>query len=127
MDAFGAPFVYQALRGGIGHVRDCGPEVYGPLFEHADVFPDRINTEFINVVDRSRLRMRVWERGSGETMACGTGACAAAVAAALNGYADRKVTVSLLGGDLQIEWSEEDGHVYVTGPAEEVFEGEINV
>ena len=108
-------------------IRESGPEVYGPLFEHADVFPDRINTEFINVADRSRLRMRVWERGSGETMACGTGACAAAVAAALNGYADRKVTVSLLGGDLQIEWSEEDGHVYMTGPAEEVFEGEINV
>ncbi len=108
-------------------VRQFPLEKYGPLFENADVFPDRINTEFINVTDRNHLRMRVWERGSGETMACGTGACAAAVAAILNGYTERAVTVSLLGGDLEIEWSEGDGCVFMTGPAAEVFEGDINV
>lgn len=97
----------------------------GPVFENADIFPERINTEFVNVKDRGRLRMRVWERGSGETLACGTGACASAVAAVLNGLADRRVTVELAGGELTIEWSEADGHVYMTGPAAEVFEGTI--
>jgi len=99
----------------------------GPSFENDPVFPDRVNTEFINIVGDHMLRMRVWERGSGETWACGTGACAAAVAAALNGFAGRKTTVSLRGGDLEIEWNEEDGHVYMTGPAREVFQGEIDV
>jgi diaminopimelate epimerase len=88
------------------------------------LFPKKINVEFVQVMDRKTLRMRVWERGAGETMACGTGASATAVAANLKGLAEREVTVKLLGGDLLIELSE-NGHVYMTGPAEEVFEGSI--
>lgn len=95
----------------------------GPSFEHHKMFPKRINTEFVQVLSRSEVRMRVWERGSGETLACGTGACATAVACALNGWTDRTVTVRLTGGDLHIEWTEED-MVFMTGPATLVFEGE---
>jgi diaminopimelate epimerase len=95
----------------------------GPLFEHHPMFPQRVNTEFVAVMDRSQLRMRVWERGSGETLACGTGACAAAVACALNGLTDRTSVVHLRGGDLRIEWAE-DGAVYKTGPARRVFDGQ---
>jgi diaminopimelate epimerase len=102
-------------------------EKIGPKFEHHPFFPKRVNTEFIQVVSFTELNMRVWERGSGETWACGTGACAAAVAAALNKKAGRRVTIHLRGGDLEIEWREEDNHVYMTGPAEEVFEGIIEV
>lgn len=98
----------------------------GPLFEHHVIFPDRVNTEFNNVLNRSHLSMRVWERGAGETMACGTGACASVVAAVLNNLTERCVRVSLLGGDLEIKWDESDGCVYMTGPAETSFEGEIN-
>lgn len=98
----------------------------GPLIENHRAFPERVNTEFVRVEDGTHLSMRVWERGSGETQACGTGACAAAVAAALMGYAGRTVTVSLAGGDLEIEWRK-GGHVYMTGPAVEVYEGEIYV
>lgn len=98
--------------------------VIGPAFEHHEIFPHRINTEFIQVIDRRTLRMRVWERGSGETLACGTGACAAVVSSVLNGVSDRSATVKLLGGDLAIRWEEADGHVYMTGPAVTVFEGE---
>jgi diaminopimelate epimerase len=100
-------------------------EKIGPKFENHERFPKRINTEFVRVIDRETIEMRVWERGSGETLACGTGACAAAVAAILNGLAERRVTVKLLGGDLLIEWEEETGKVYMTGPAVTVFEGEI--
>jgi diaminopimelate epimerase len=100
------------------------PEL-GPEFENNPVFPRRTNTEFIEVIDRSTLNMRVWERGAGETLACGTGACAAAVAAVLNGLCDRNVTIHLLGGDLEIEWRESNNHVYMTGEAVTVFEGEI--
>ncbi|MCI9340466.1 MAG: diaminopimelate epimerase, partial [Dorea sp.] len=82
---------------------------------------------FVRVIDRETIEMRVWERGSGETMACGTGACAAAVASILNGLAERRVTVRLLGGDLLIEWDQETGKVYMTGPAVTVFEGETRV
>ncbi len=99
----------------------------GPLFERNALFPERVNTEFVNILGRDRLRMRVWERGSGETLACGTGACAVVCAAVLNGFAERKAVVELLGGELEICWSEEDGHIYMTGPAQEVFEGEIDV
>jgi diaminopimelate epimerase len=99
----------------------------GPKFEHHSFFPERVNTEFIHVLSPTELNMRVWERGSGETWACGTGACAAAVAAALNKKAGRRVTIHLRGGDLAIEWREEDNHVYMTGPAEEVFEGTIEI
>ncbi len=98
----------------------------GPLFEHHVIFPDRVNTEFVNVHDRGHLKMRVWERGSGETMACGTGATAVLVAASLNDLSDRRAEVSLLGGTLTIDWKE-DGNVYMTGPAETVFESEISI
>ena len=84
----------------------------------------RVNTEFVNVLDRHTAQMRVWERGSGETLACGTGACAVAVACALNGLTEDEVTVKLLGGDLQIKWDREKNTVYMTGPAEVVFDGE---
>ena len=100
---------------------------YGPLIENHPIFPKRTNVEFIQVLSNKRLKMRVWERGSGETLACGTGACASAVAANLNGLAGRKVTVHLAGGDLKIEWSEKDNHVYMTGPAMEVFEGTVEI
>ncbi|MFE4106203.1 diaminopimelate epimerase [Almyronema epifaneia] len=97
----------------------------GPQFEHHSAFPERINVEFIQVVNTSYLKMRVWERGAGITLACGTGACAALVAAVLNGHCDRQATVELPGGPLQIEWSEADNHVYMTGPAAQVFTGTL--
>lgn len=102
-------------------------EKVGPMFENHINFPDRINTEFVKVIDRRTLQMRVWERGSGETLACGTGACAVAVASTLNGLVDEDVpiTVKLLGGDLQILWNRQENLVYMTGPATTVFEGEI--
>ncbi len=100
-------------------------EKTGPCFEKNEIFPESVNTEFVQIVDRNRLKMRVWERGSGETLACGTGACATVVASVLNGLVDRKVKVELLGGELEIEWNEEDNCVYMTGPAVEVFSGEI--
>lgn len=99
--------------------------VLGPKFENNPIFPRKTNTEFIEVLDRNTLNMRVWERGAGETLACGTGACAAGVAAVLNDLCDRKVKIHLLGGDLDIEWRESDNHVYMTGEAVTVFEGEI--
>jgi len=99
--------------------------VIGPVIENAPVFPRRTNTEFIEVVSDNYIKMRVWERGSGETLACGTGACAAVVAGVLNGKNTRKTTVELLGGELTIEWKESDNHVYLTGGATTVFEGEI--
>ncbi|CUX16581.1 diaminopimelate epimerase [Clostridium sp. C105KSO13] len=99
-------------------------EQTGPKFENHECFPNRINTEFVKVLDRNTIEMRVWERGSGETLACGTGACAVAVACVLNGLTEDKVTVRLLGGDLYIEWDREKDTVYMTGPAEVVFDGE---
>lgn len=103
-------------------------EKIGPMFENHPAFPDRVNTEFVNVIDRKNLDMRVWERGSGETLACGTGACATVVAAILNGYADNDVTVRLIGGKLKISWSgNEENSVFMTGPAETVFSGEIDL
>ena len=101
----------------------------GPAFENHINFPDRINTEFVKVIDRHTLQMRVWERGSGETLACGTGACAVAVASTLNGLVDEDVpvTVKLLGGDLEILWNRQENLVYMTGPATTVFEGEIDL
>jgi diaminopimelate epimerase len=102
----------------------------GPRIESDPFFPKKVNVEFIELLEAapaSRLRMRVWERGSGETAACGTGACAAAVAAVLTGRGQRKVEIELLGGNLQIEWRESDGHVLMTGPATEVFSGEIEI
>lgn len=97
----------------------------GPQFEHHPVFPQRTNTEFIQVVRRDYLLMRVWERGAGATLACGTGACAALVAAVLTDHSDRQATLELPGGNLLIEWSEQDNHLYMTGPAERIFAGRM--
>ena len=100
----------------------------GPGFEYHPAFaPERTNTEFIKVVDRDRLNMRVWERGSGETLACGTGACASLVAAVVSGRCDRRAVVTLKGGELEIYWNERDGHVYMTGNAVTVFEGDVDL
>lgn len=99
-------------------------EKTGPLIENSTIFPNRVNTEFIEISSPDRIKMRVWERGAGETQACGTGACASVVAGVLNGKTARKVTVELKGGELQIEWNAIDNHVYLTGPANFVFEGE---
>ena len=109
----------------IDDVADLEIEKYGPIIEVDGYFPKKTNVEFIEKVDRNHIKMRVWERGSGETLACGTGACASVVASILNGFTDRRVVVKLLGGNLEIEWNEEDNHVYMTGPATIVFEGEL--
>ena len=111
----------------VDDVQGMDLEKTGPSFENHERFPNRINTEFAHVLDRNTVEMRVWERGSGETLACGTGACAVAVASILNGYTDDQVTVRLLGGDLKIEWDREANKVYMTGPAEVVFDGEIRL
>lgn len=100
-------------------------EIIGPQFEHHQAFPERINTEFIQVVRSDYLKMRVWERGAGITLACGTGACAAVVAGVLTGVAESNCTVELPGGLLEISWSAETGHVYMTGPAKRVFTGTL--
>ena len=105
-------------------VRELPLEEIGPSFENHERFPKRINTEFVRVIDRHTAQMRVWERGSGETLACGTGTCAAAAACVLNGLTEDEVTVHLLGGDLYIKWDREKNTIYMTGPAEIVFEGE---
>ncbi len=99
----------------------------GRLIENHEMFPRRINTEFAQIVDRNTIKMRVWERGSGETLACGTGASATLVAAVLNNLTDRKAKLILIGGDLEIEWNETDNNVYMTGPATTVFQGEIEI
>ncbi len=101
-------------------------EKFGPIIEVDEHFPNKVNAEFIEILDKHNIKMRVWERGAGETLACGTGACASVVASFLNGYTERNVTVELLGGKLEIEWNKEDNHVYMTGPAETVFEGEFD-
>ena len=107
------------------NLEDINVKEYGPLIENRSEFPKRTNVEFIEIKDRSRIKMKVWERGAGETLACGTGACASTVASVLNGYTERKVVVELLGGELEVEWNEEDSHVYMTGPATTVFRGRI--
>lgn len=104
---------------------DISVNEYGPLIENRSEFPKKTNVEFIEIKDRDKIKMKVWERGAGETLACGTGACAATVASVLNGYVERKVTVELLGGELSVEWNEKDNHVYMTGPATTVFRGRI--
>ncbi len=100
---------------------------FGPLIEKDKFFPNRTNVEFVEVLSRNRLKVRVWERGAGETLACGTGGCATLVAASLKGLTGRKARAHLPGGDLSIEWSKVDNHIYMTGPAEEVFEGVVEV
>lgn len=102
-------------------------EAVGPKMETHNLFPRKINAEFVQLIDRNTLKMRVWERGAGETLACGTGACAVLVASVLNGYSERSAAVRLRGGNLLIEWNEQDNHVYMTGPAVKVFDGEIEI
>ena len=109
----------------IDDVKGLEIEKIGPQFENHEIFPDRVNTEFVKVLDSHTVEMRVWERGSGETLACGTGACAVAVAYILNGLTEEEVTVKLLGGDLKIRWDRKENLVYMTGPAEVVFDGEF--
>lgn len=99
----------------------------GPKFENHERFPNRTNTEFVEIIDRRTVFMRVWERGTGETLACGTGCCATAVACILNSLTDDKITVKLLGGELVIEWDREKNIVYMTGPATAVFEGNVDI
>lgn len=113
----------------IDDVKGLDIEKIGPLFETHPCFPDRVNTEFSRVLDDHTVEMRVWERGAGETLACGTGACAVAVASILNGYVakDQPVTIKLLGGDLEISWDQQKNTVFMTGPAEVVFDGEIKL
>ena len=98
----------------------------GPGFENHVSFPNRINTEFVQIIDRGHVRMRVWERGSGETLACGTGCCAVGVACALGGRTGDKVLVDVLGGQLEIEWDRASNNVWMTGPARTVFEGSVD-
>ena len=98
----------------------------GPLFENHSIFPERVNTEFVCVTDKHHIKMRVWERGAGETLACGTGCCACVAAGVLNGFTDNEVTVSVLGGDLNILWDRTSDHIFMTGPAETVFTGIYN-
>ena len=111
----------------VDDVKGLDLEKIGPKFENHERFPKRINTEFVHCIDRQTLEMRVWERGSGETLACGTGACAVAVSSILNNLTDTQVTVKLLGGDLQIEWDREKDRVFMTGPATVVFDGVIDI
>lgn len=111
----------------VDDVKGLDLEKIGSKFENHERFPKRINTEFVHCIDRQTVEMRVWERGSGETLACGTGACAVAVSSILNNLTDTQVTVKLLGGDLQIEWDREKNHVFMTGPAKVVFDGVIDI
>lgn len=111
----------------MNNVKDLDIEAIGPYFENHTVFPKRTNTEFVEVLDRNTVNMRVWERGSDETLACGTGACATTVACILNDKTENEVTVHLLGGDLKIRWDRETNQVYMTGPATVVFDGEITL
>ena len=111
----------------VDDIKDVDLPAVGPKLENHPLFPERTNVEFVEILPDQSLRMRVWERGSGITMACGTGACATAVAAVLNHKAGRKSWVRMDGGDLHIHWDEKDGHVYMTGPAGKVFEGEIEM
>ena len=123
--AFGAGA--KILKTCSGLLKDLDIEAVGPGFENHPVFPNRTNTEFVEVLDRHTVNMRVWERGSGETLACGTGACAVGVASALCGLTEDRITVHLLGGDLEIFWDRLNNLVYMTGPASVVFDGEITL
>ena len=109
----------------VENTKEFDVEKYGKVLEVDKAFPKKANIEFAQIIDRQNINMRVWERGAGETLACGTGACATAVACNLNGLTDRKVNIELLGGTLNIEWNEKDNHVYMTGPAVTVFDGEL--
>ena len=109
----------------VENIDDLNIEKYGPIIEKNPIFPNKTNVEFVEIIDKNNIKVRVWERGVGETFACGTGACAAVVASGLNGYTGENVTVSLPGGKLQIEWGK-DNHIYMQGTATKVFDGTIN-
>ena len=109
----------------VENVKDFEVEKYGKVIEIDETFPKKTNVEFVEIMDKEHIKMRVWERGSGETLACGTGACATAVACYLNNLTNRHVFVELLGGTLEIEWNEKDNHVYMTGPTVVIVEGEL--
>ncbi len=111
----------------VDDVENLEIEKIGPYFENHELFPKRTNTEFVKVLDRNTVQMRVWERGTGETLACGTGACATVAACIRNGYTEEQVTVKLLGGDLEIFWNRNENCIYMTGPASHVFDGEITI
>ncbi|MCI8511803.1 MAG: diaminopimelate epimerase [Lachnospiraceae bacterium] len=128
----GRPYTFTGVSMGNPHavvffngLENLNLERIGPGFEGHERFPGRTNTEFVEVLSKKRVRMRVWERGSGETMACGTGACAALVACVLNGRTEHEAEVELLGGTLSVKWDKKEDFVYMTGPAVEVFHGEI--
>lgn len=109
----------------VENTKEFDVEKYGKILEVDKAFPKKANIEFAQIIDKENIKMRVWERGAGETLACGTGACATAIACNLNGLTGRKVNIELLGGTLNIEWNEKDNHVYMTGPAVTVFDGEL--
>ena len=111
----------------VENVKEFDVKKYGSKIEKDKHFPEKANIEFIEILDRRTIKMRVWERGTGETLACGTGACAVAVSSILNGCTENEVTIKLLGGDLKILWNRENNHVYMTGPAKTVFEGEMEI
>lgn len=111
----------------VENTKEFDVEKYGKILEVDKAFPKKANIEFAQIIDKENIKMRVWERGAGETLACGTGACASVVASVLNGYTERDVNVNLLGGKLNVKWDKNDNHVYMTGPANIVFEGTINV
>ena len=118
-------FVYDKGMTDKTEVKSFDVKKYGEVIEIDSKFPNKTNVEFIEILDKDNIKMRVWERGAGETLACGTGACASVVACILNNLTNSKVKVELLGGFLEIEWNQEDNHVYMTGPAVTVFEGEL--
>ena len=132
LKALDKEFIFSCVSMGNPHaitivenVKDFDINKYGSILECDEHFPKRSNIEFIELIDKNTIKMRVWERGAGETLACGTGACASVVACNLNNYIEKNTTVKLLGGDLLIEWNENDNHVYMTGPATTVFEGTL--
>ena len=134
LEAYNQNFTFTCVSMGnphaitfIDNVEKFDVKKFGSVFEVAKAFPKKSNIEFVEIVDKENINMRVWERGSGETMACGTVSCASVVACILNNKTSNKVKVHLLGGELYIEWNKENNHIYMTGPAEIVFEGKIDI
>ena len=134
LEAYNQNFTFTCVSMGnphaitfIDNVEKFDVKKFGSIFEVAKAFPKKSNIEFVEIIDKENINMRVWERGSGETMACGTGSCASVVACILNNKTSNKVKVHLLGGELYIEWNKENNHIYMTGPAEIVFEGKIDI
>jgi diaminopimelate epimerase len=132
LQAEGKEFIFTCVSVGnphaitiVNNLENFDVEKYGKKLEVDTHFPEKANIEFVQIVDKNTIKMRVWERGSGETFACGTGASAVAVACNLNGLTESDVTVKLLGGDLKLKWNKENNHIYMTGPAVTVFEGEL--